>query len=665
MQRLIFILLVVSSGSVALQTDSGAEAFKKLPPAGIDIQDSVRKQLMHRIKELRIRSDLLAKSLGDSRHWLPDVEVLIRAVDLAVRLDGFYREQEITSATTLLDEAERRLEAAARGLRGVDLLGFDQGNNKSPQTLVGGYRSRIDDSVQPYGIVLPIGYQTDKPKRMDVWLHGRGDTKTEIAFLSERQTKVGQFAPNDTVVLHPFGRHCNAFKFAGETDVLESIEHLSHIMTIDPHRIAIRGFSMGGAGCWHLAVHHPSNWFAANPGAGFVDTLIYQGWGKSTPFPLTQTRKKLLNWYDVLPWVDNLRHLPTVAYSGEIDKQRQAADRVIEEATKRHIAINYIVGEKMGHRIDQTSADKIEATLDGWNSQVRSHPRPTIDFTTYTLRYSQADWLQIVGLREHWTPGRVQASVQEKRIEVSTSGVTGIKIDIGALSSLGKSIVSRLVIDGEILSIPPSAIEDGFTVQLGSDQKWKPVTIGDTSLKKRPGLQGPIDDAFCDRFLFVAPTQSAAHESIQLWIDREFEYAKNRWKTLMRGDVRVVRDDELTDEMIQNHHLICFGDFSSNRFLTEIQSELPLVWNRDQLRFQSRQFDPSKHVMAMCYPNPKNQDKYIVINSGMTFREFSNVSNSRQIAMLPDWAILRTDVEDEGIFPGEIVLDGFFDENWQ
>ena len=28
----------------------------------------------------------------------------------------------------------------------------------------------------------------------------------------------------------------------------------------------VRGFSMGGAATWHLAVHDPSRWAAANPG---------------------------------------------------------------------------------------------------------------------------------------------------------------------------------------------------------------------------------------------------------------------------------------------------------------------------------------------------------------------------------------------------------------
>ena len=49
----------------------------------------------------------------------------------------------------------------------------------------------------------------------------------------------------------------------------------------------------------------------------------------------------------------------------------------------------------------------------------------------------------------------------------------------------------------------------------------------------------------------------------------------------------------------------------------------------------------------------------------MTFREFSNVSNSRQIAMLPDWAVIDVTAKDDGLFPGRIAAEGFFDEQWQ
>ena len=37
----------------------------------------------------------------------------------------------------------------------------------------------------------------------------------------------------------------------------------------------MRGFSMGGAACWQFAVHYPSIWVAAAPGAGFSETADF------------------------------------------------------------------------------------------------------------------------------------------------------------------------------------------------------------------------------------------------------------------------------------------------------------------------------------------------------------------------------------------------------
>src|SRR6185369_2651675 len=104
------------------------------------------------------------------------------------------------------------------------------------------------------------------------WLHGRGETLSELNFIADRQKTPGQFTHESTLVLHPYGRYCNASKFAGETDIFEALEHVKPHYSIDENRIAVRGFSMGGASCWHLATHHAGLWAAASPGAGFAET---------------------------------------------------------------------------------------------------------------------------------------------------------------------------------------------------------------------------------------------------------------------------------------------------------------------------------------------------------------------------------------------------------
>ncbi len=659
-------LALIACLPIFLASVSLAQDYKRLPPDGQTIDPTIRETLETRVEKLQHKINALAEASKDAESWQPDVEVLVRAVRLALVQKLFFKQSETAIATSLLDETERRLQAVKHGDRNLILLGLQKNQEDKTQLLVGGFRSQIDDSIQPYGLVIPIGFQgSNTPYRVDVWLHGRGDTKTEIPFIHERMTKVGRYSPESTIVLHPFGRHCNAFKFAGETDVYEALAHLGELVSIDKRQVSIRGFSMGGAGCWHFAVHDPGRWFAANPGAGFVDTIVYQGWTQQTPYPINTIRQKLMNWYDVLPWVSNLANTRTIPYSGEKDKQKQAADRVVAKTEKLGIEVPYVVGKNMGHKIDAESALTIEAKMDTWAKDPELSPRKTIDFTTYTLHYNTIDWIKISGLESHWSPSRIQAEIgNDGSIHVKTNGITRFEVDFCDSGWPETDQRVEVLLDGQTFQIDDWDEAPGVQCEFEKQKSWRVVEQIDSTLRKRPGLQGPIDDAFCSRFLFVAPSRPAQHGTAQRWIDREFEYAKQRWSRLMRGKVNVVLDTQITEEQIRDCHLICFGDYSSNQYLQSISDRLPIQWTRNTLQVGSRTFQPDKHVAAFCFPNPRNPNRYVVVNSGMTFREFSNISNSRQIPMLADWTVLSVEPSDDGIFPGEIAAEGFFDESW-
>jgi len=658
---LFFVCLLVLAGPVTL-----AQEFKRLPPEGKSIETTVRAGLERRVLDIQRKINLVAETSQDAQDWVPDVEVLVRAVRLALTQNLFYRESETAIASKLLDESERRLQAVQQGDRQLKLLGFSNENLDKIQLLVGGFRSEIDNSIQPYGLVMPVGYEGPNiPHRTDVWLHGRGDSKTEIPFLHERMTRAGRYTPQNTIVLHPFGRHCNAFKFAGETDVYEALSHLGKIAAIDQQRISIRGFSMGGAGCWHFAVHDPARWYAANPGAGFVDTIVYQGWSEQTPYPINTVRQQLMNWYDVLPWVNNLVNTRTIPYSGEKDKQKQAADRVIAKTKSLGIKIPYIIGKNMGHKIDDNSSKIIEATLADWAKYPSDSPRTEIDFTTYTLRYNKIGWLTISGLEAHWKKSRIQGRIKKDgSLWIKTNGITRFEVDFHASAWPQTDQTVQAEIDGQVFHLDDWSEAPGVQCEFAKGDTWKVVDKIDSELRKRPGLQGPIDDAFCGKFLFVAPSRPAQHGTTQRWINHEFEYAKDRWSRLMRGDVNVVLDTQLTEEQIKDNHLICFGDFHSNQYLRSISDRLPIRWTKESLTVGTQKFESGKCVPAFCFPNPRNPGRYIVVNSGMTYREFSNVSNSRQIPMLPDWAVLGIDSQDDSIFAGKVLAQGFFDERW-
>jgi hypothetical protein len=78
--------------------------------------------------------------------------------------------------------------------------------------------------------------------------------------------KPGQFQPAGTIVIHPFGRYCNGWKSAGETDVFESRDDAMKRFNIDTNRVALAGFSMGGAGRGIWARIMPTSGPACTPG---------------------------------------------------------------------------------------------------------------------------------------------------------------------------------------------------------------------------------------------------------------------------------------------------------------------------------------------------------------------------------------------------------------
>ena len=67
----------------------------------------------------------------------------------------------------------------------------------------------------------------------------------------------------------------------------------------------------------------------------------------------------------------------------------------------------------------------------------------------------------------------------------------------------------------------------------------------------------------------------------------------------------------------------------------------------------------------LVYPNPLAPDRYVVLNSGFTFREYAHLNNARQVPVLPDWAVIDLTTPAGIVWPGKVAEAGFFDEQWK
>ena len=80
---------------------------------------------------------------------------------------------------------------------------------------------------------------------------------------------------------------------------------------------------------------------------------------------------------------------------------------------------------------------------------------------------------------------------------------------------------------------------------------------------------------------------------------------------------------------------------------------------------QASSIAAATHAPILIYPNPLNPKKYVVLNSGFTFREYDYLNNARQIPKLPDYAMVDTTTPPDERYPGKIVTAGFFGEKWE
>ncbi len=137
------------------------------------------------------------------------------------------------------------------------------------------YWSEVDGSVQPYTVIVPEDYDAARPMRLDVVLHGRNARLNEVSFIADAEWGRPVTPAAGRIELHVYGRTNNAYRWAGESDVFEALASVETRYRIDRKQIVLRGFSMGGAGTWHIGLHHPDRWAALEAGAGFSETMRY------------------------------------------------------------------------------------------------------------------------------------------------------------------------------------------------------------------------------------------------------------------------------------------------------------------------------------------------------------------------------------------------------
>ncbi len=327
--------------------------------------------------------------------------------------------------------------------------------------------------------------------------------------------------------------------------------------------------------------------------------------------------------------------------------------------------LNHLIGPGMGHKYADDSLAEILRQMD----QAVQLGQPTapseIWIQTKHPRYAQRDWLTIDGPIEQYGDTRATAKWTDGTWQIQTKNVARLTIDT-TVANTSNAPQDAVIIDGVELTLDEPSVNH-FETLPGTD--WRSVQHF-PALRKRPGSSGPIDDAFIEPFLVVTPSGESAHRQVDQWVRCESEYLATRWQTLFRGQLRSKRDVDVTAADMEKYHLLLWGDPQSNSLMKKMaragegQLMQGVEWTPQELTVGEQHFDAATHVLLAIKPNPLAPKRYVVFNSGPTFRTAHDRTNSLQNPHLPDWAVVSLAEPPTAERPGRIAAAGFFNDLW-
>lgn len=506
---------------------------------------------------------------------------------------------------------------------------------QTPGASVVTYRSDIDDTDQPYSLYVPRGYNASRQYPLVVALHGpfsnhrltmrrvfgKGGPAGEDE--AEASRSFPQLPDVDFVVACPLARGTMGFHGIAERDVYDVLADVRSRLSIDPDRIYLTGLSSGGGGALWLALTRPDIWAAV----AVVSPQAMAGTAELAP---------------------NAVNLPIRLFHGTRDPVVPVAEARAWRDSLKAAGARVEYTEYRDGRHNVWDAAYHDAAIFRWFAPFRRNRFPDhVNLRTRRYRYHTAFWVSITRLY----PGE-GASIDaefagENRVEVRSKGVSAFNLTLTGHPRFTPGKPVSVTIDGQRVT--------GLAFRRVG-QTWSAGPAPEPS-GKRPGMEGPISEAFSSRHIYVYGTLDNPPAS-ELERRRQQAEAASKWSSTRIRTVtgfHVAADRDVTGEDAATANLILFGTRETNRLIERYSGSLPLV------------LDASAADYGLFYVWP-NGSRYLAISSGIPF--YTGVDRVRRgaPAFLNSPFALTETLGDFLLFRGSlenVIFEGSFDDYWR
>lgn len=302
---------------------------------------------------------------------------------------------------------------------------------------------------------------------------------------------------------------------------------------------------------------------------------------------------------DAIDYAANGGMTPVVCLTGDRDPYFPSHLQIEKAFAKEGVTHVGLIDQGAGHGVTLPARQE-QLRLLGERAAKGKDPVPRhIRFVTWSLKFSRCHWIEVLGLGQHYQRAEIEADLAGDGSVAMKEPQNITRFSLGPPALQGSS--AKLTIGGTNVAVPSAAAGASRTLVVErKNGHWQ--CLGEknalTLTGKRPGLQGPIDDAFATPFLCVRGTGQPQNPAVHAWAMANLNRFANEWPRHYRGHLPVKDDTEVTAEDLRRCNLILFGDPGSNRWIRDCLPKLPMDWTHDQIQIGNERYPAAEHSLA-------------------------------------------------------------------
>lgn len=537
------------------------------------------------------------------------------------------------------------------------------------------YDSALTTTDQGYAVYVPPEYDPSRPWPLMIVLHGGSSNGNlflgvvlgnNMSWEHYNQYLWNEFEPRwqpNVIVASPDGFGQVMWRWMGEQDVLDVIEDVQRHYNVDADRVILAGLSNGGVGAYAIGSRHASRFSVVQAIAGAPSWLQYAGGNPLDP------EEAAMKMFSGMHLIENTTNTDFRAYHGHTDTGPMRPRFVTQlEEHMRGLDLEpkvtwYDAGHDILYRVHRHGR-----TFDGL-AEVARDPRPrTVRVVSGDYRANRQEWLTLTRMDDYPRLSSARGSVSEGAISITTEDVLAMAVDLRRVPVPEDGEVRIVVDEHEVYRGP--RVELGHEVHVARDEPGGPWRLGfpdepEGTLVKRPGLSGPLTDAYYTRMVHVYGTQDPEHTDA---LRRAAERGARGWPVwLWRFEQEVVPDTEVTDALMRDATVVLYGTAGDNAVLERMKDELPIRIEEDAVVVGARRHEERGVGVRFIYPNPLAPGRYVMVQGGVTTDAVAAGHNLPDF--LPDFLVYDRDGtrSRSRLTTGRNrpVAIGYFDRRWR